>query len=449
MRLTRPNVSRLTLPEGRSEVIVFDDALKGFGIRVRAGGKRTWLVQYRIGAKQRRVTLGTVEAIDPDEARRRARDALAKVQLGGDPQTEKAEGKARASVTLGAVADLYLDRYASKRLRERSLVEVRRYLKTHWAPLREVALHKIGRAAVAARLAEIARDNGATAANRARATLSALFAWAMREGVADLNPVIGTNRPGEEVRRDRVLSDEELAAIWRACREDGHGRIVRLLLLTGQRAGEVGGMAWGELDLDGARWSLPAGRTKNGLAHEVPLPGMAVRALAAIPRREGRGLVFGEGEGRGFQGWSRAKAALDARLAEAAATGGAKVAPWRLHDLRRTVATVMADRLGVLPHIVEAVLNHISGHKAGVSGVYNLAVYRAEKRDALERWAEHCGALVRGGRGRSWRCVTASGARLEGVHTGRLPRNADRRHAGGGAVDARPDRGNADQGGGV
>src|SRR3954463_9424054 len=95
MRLTRPNIARLALPAGKSETIVFDDALPGFGVRLRAGGKRTWIAQYRLGAKQRRITLGNVEAVDLDEARKRAKDALAKVQLGADPQTEKADARAR------------------------------------------------------------------------------------------------------------------------------------------------------------------------------------------------------------------------------------------------------------------------------------------------------------------------------------------------------------------
>src|SRR5215203_5593751 len=119
MRLTRPNIARLALPSGKSEIIVFDDALPGFGVRLRAGGKRTWIAQYRLGAKQRRITLGTVEAVDPDDARKRAKDALAKAQLGGDPQAEKADARARASVTLGAVAERYLA-VAKGRLRPRS-----------------------------------------------------------------------------------------------------------------------------------------------------------------------------------------------------------------------------------------------------------------------------------------------------------------------------------------
>jgi integrase len=140
-------------------------------------------------------------------------------------------------------------------------------------------------------------------------------------------------------------------------------------------------MSWDELDLHQGVWRIPRDRTKNGLPHEVPLSEIAIAILDDQPRRGGKQLVFGEGEGS-FQGWSKAKAALDRRILLA----GAQLLPWRLHDLRRTVATGMAE-LGTLPHVVEAVLNHISGHKAGVAGIYNRATYFQERREALRQWA--------------------------------------------------------------
>jgi integrase len=388
MKLTRPYVSRLVLPAGKTEQIIFDDALPGFGVRLRAGGKRTWIAQYRVGRQQRRVTIGSVDVLDPDEARRRAKEILAKVQLGGDPQTEKVEVRTQAVLNLGSIAGTYLERYASARQKPRTFVETSRYLEVSWKPLHGVPLVKIDRRMVAARLAEVAKERGEITSNRARAALSGLFSWAMREGLVDANPVIGTNRSVDERSRDRVLSDEELAAIWRACRDDDYGRIVRLLILTGQRREEVGGMLGEEVDLLRARWTIPRERTKNGLPHEVPLPSAALEIIRGDSPVSSRSLLFGEGKGP-FQGWSKAKAALDRRIAQ----GGVKIAPWRLHDIRRTVATRMAE-LGVLPHVVEAVLNHISGHKAGVAGTYNRALYSAEKRQALELWAEHVRARV-------------------------------------------------------
>jgi integrase len=396
VKLTKATVQKLALPPGKSETLAFDDALPGFGLRIRAGGKRTWIVQYRIGRKQRRVTLGTIETVDADEARKRAKDVLSKVHLGSDPQLDKAEARVQASVTLGIVAEDYLARRASARLKPRGLLEVERHLRKQWAPLSDLPIQKITRADVAARLAKIAKENGPFAANRARATLSALFSWAIGEGLADATPVLGTNKAADEIKRDRVLSDGELRLVWECAGAGDYGAIVRLLILTGQRREEVGGMLWSELDLAKGLWRIGAERAKNGLAHEVPLSIAAVEILQAQERRDDRALVFGAGAGA-FQGWSNAKRALDARMLARMRENNplARLPPWRVHDLRRTCATRLGD-LGEQPHVVEAILNHISGSKAGVAGIYNRASYANEKRKALDLWADHVDALASG-----------------------------------------------------
>ena len=390
MKLTAATVHKLKLPPGAPDKIFFDDGLRGFGLRVRDGGKRTWIAQYRVGTKQRRVTLGTVENLDALAARQRAKDVLSKVHLGGDPQTEKAEKRAEAAMTLGSVVDSYLKRHAASRLRPGTFTDVERYLRRHWAPLSEKPAGKVTRANVAARLADIAGGSGGYAANRARAALNALYAWTIAEGLTDSNPVVGTRKAVDEIARDRVLTDAELAAIWNVGGDGDFGAIVHLLILTGQRREEVAAMTWDEVDLEGATWRIGGERTKNARVHEVPLASQAIDILRTINRRDGRALVFGSRKGP-FSGWSKAKASLDARVS--AALG--RSPPWRLHDIRRTVATRMAD-LGVQPHVIEAVLNHISGHKAGVAGVYNRATYAAEKRHALDMWGAHVADLVEG-----------------------------------------------------
>ena len=395
MKLTKANIARITFPAGKTEHIVYDDDLAGFGLRLHPSGRRSWFVQYRLGQKQRRLKLGTVEQLDPEKARTHARAALAKVSLGTDPATETEQAKAQATITLKRTAEDYLARYASNRLKPGSLAEVERHLRQHWKPLGERPLASIKRAHVAARLAEIARDNGPFAANRARAALSALFTWSIGEGFADDNPVAGTHRPTEEVARDRVLTDAEIALVWRQSGAGDYGAIVRLLLLTACRRDEVGAMAWSELQ--GSTWSVPGERTKNGLPFDLTLPPMTLEVLQAVHAREGRDLVFGSRAGP-FSGWSKAKVELDARmLAALKAERGSRavLTPWRLHDLRRTAATRMGD-LAVQPHVVEAVLNHISGSKAGVAGIYNRAAYREEKRAALALWAERIAKLTSG-----------------------------------------------------
>jgi integrase len=395
MKLTQASVKGLSLPSGSRDKLFFDDELPGFGFRIRDGGKRTWIAQYRLGKKQRRLTIGTVANTTADEARKRAKGILSKVHLGADPQIEKAEARVQASSTVQTAVERYLCERAPL-LKLRSLAEVQRHLRKHFAALSEMPLAKVTRAQVAAELAKIAKQNGLFAANRARAALSSLYSWAMGEGLADRNPVIGTNKATNEIARDRVLSPLELSAIWHEAGDGDYAAIVKLLVLTGQRREEVGGMLWSEVDLDGSIWRIRAERTKNGLPHDLPLSSPAVAILRDRAKRERRDLVFGTGDGP-FQGWSNAKSALDARVLKRLRREDkkAQLAAWRVHDIRRTVATRLAD-IGVLPHVVEAILNHVSGHKAGVAGVYNRAAYAAEKRAALNLWAVHVAEAATG-----------------------------------------------------
>jgi hypothetical protein len=193
--------------------IVFDGTMPGFGIRLRDGGKRTWVVQYRVGTKQRRVTLGTVETLNADEARKRAKSALSTVHLGHDPQLEKTEGRAQSAVTLRSIVERYLKERAAKRLKPKTLAEVTRSLREHWKPLHAILLTKVMRIDIAGQLGRITKERGPIAANRSRSYLSTLYAWAIAEGLADANPVVGTNKAAEEISRDRVLSDEELRLV--------------------------------------------------------------------------------------------------------------------------------------------------------------------------------------------------------------------------------------------
>jgi integrase len=212
-----------------------------------------------------------------------------------------------------------------------------------------------------------------------------MFAWIMKEGVVlpRGNPAAFTNKRAEQPR-DRVLSNTELKLVWWAVNDDDYGRIVKLLILTGARAEEISGLQWSEID--NGSINLPGSRTKNKRAHVVPLTEPAKAIIASMERGK-RTNVFGRDDS-GFYGWSKCKTRLDQKLGDA-------VAPWRIHDLRRSAVTHMAE-LGVQPHIIEAVINHASGHKASVAGIYNRATYDKEKREALNLWAEHVMALVEG-----------------------------------------------------
>jgi integrase len=392
MRLDN-RVARLTMPAGKNDVIFFDDALRGFGYRVRRGRRhlfKTWIVQYRAHGRTRRVLLGSADVLTVEQARGQAKKLLAKVALGEDPQGEREAARRQQTRTLRSVVEIYL---AAKRtsLRPASLRVTKLYLTgaAYFGPLHSTPIDKITRADVASCLGVIARKSGTTTASRARSALSTLFAWAMGEGLCEANAVIGTNKPADPPARDRVLTDSELAAIWNACEGDDHGRIIRLLALTGARRQEIAGMRWSEIDLPAGTWTLPKERAKNGRALTLPLPPLALEIINTVPQIVGRDQLFGARAQAGFTQWDLHKRRLNGRL-------GGKVKAWRPHDLRRTVATRMAD-LGVQPHVIEAVLNHYSGHRRGVAGIYNRSPYEREMRAALALWADYVAAMVSGG----------------------------------------------------
>ena len=248
--------------------------------------------------------------------------------------------------------------------------------------MHSLRLSQIDRRKIAALLGEIETSSGPAARNRLRSTLSAFFNWCITEGLLETNPVQGTAKAEENGSRERVLTREELRQLWRALGDDKFSDVVRLLLLTGQRRNEIGKLQWSEVELGRKLIVLASGRTKNGRQHEVPLSSQAVALIKRHPRRNSSDFLFGK---RGFSDWHVAKAKLDQRVG---------VAPWTLHDLRRTCATQMAE-LGVLPHVIETTLNHVSGHKAGVAGVYNRSKMSDAVREGLQRWADYIDHIAR------------------------------------------------------
>jgi integrase len=381
VKLTERTVPGLRVPAGKTEAIIFDDDIGGFGLRLRSGGSRVWVFQYKVGDKGRRISFGKYPAVTPKKAREQAAEFHARVRLGQDPAGEKAKSRTRAAETFGAIQQKFLA-FQQSRLRRRSFIEVVRHLQAHAKPLHGYPLSGIDRRQIAARLSEVADGSGPIAANRTRATLSTFFSWAIREGLAESNPASFTNKR-EERSRERVLGDEELRLLWRGLPDNDYGRIVRLLLLTAMRRAEVAELRWQEIDFDTQTILLPGQRVKNGNGHRVPMSPAVHAILAGQPRRSD--FVFSSRRADNFNGWANAKRELDEKVP--------LTAPWVLHDLRRTAATRMAD-LGVHPHIVEAVLNHTGGHKAGIAGVYNHARYEPEKSAALNLWADHVTKIV-------------------------------------------------------
>jgi integrase len=389
MKITARTIAGLKLPGGKNDAIYFDDDMPGFGIRLRVSGaqvRRSWVAQYRSFGRTRRVLLGSAELLNVEQARAAAKKVLARVTLGHDPQAEKIARRQKDTHSLkGIVAD-YLA-FKQRTVRPRTYGEIVRYLTGHFfKPLHNIPIDQITRKDVAARLTKITLENGSITASRARIALSGFYAWAMGQGLAEANPVIGTTRPQEAKPRERVLNDDELAQVWKACGDDAFGKVIRLLVLTGARRAEVGGMRWSELDFERGTWAIPAERVKNGRQHTLPLTSLAISIIESVPRRVGRDHLFGTRSDGGLSHW-HAKAELDQRVT---------IKPWRVHDLRRTLATRLCD-LGVAPHVVEQILNHQSGHRAGIVGVYNKSVYANEVRAAMALWSDHIHTLIEGG----------------------------------------------------
>jgi integrase len=389
MKLTQTRIEGLKCPPEKRDMLVFDDEQRGLGVRVTTSGSKTYLAQYAFHGQKRRIPLGSCSAVSLAKARDAVRAMMGDVAKGIDPAAErkKAVSEARRmaaheALTLSALlSDWQALHLASKR--PSYAAEAVRAVRNAFSRYLDLPAADLGRATAVKTLDAMARKGSASMAARTAAYSKAAYGWAVKRGAVSVNPFL--NLPvAPTPRRERLLSDDELAALWRAT--DGAGPfngIVRFLILTGQRREEVAGMTWAELSCDFSIWTIPASRAKNGATHIVPLSTLAQDLLRSLPQ-------FGElvfpGLRGPFNGWSKAKAALDARSG---------VTNWRLHDLRRTCATGL-QRLGVRLEVTEQVLNHVSGSRAGIVGVYQRHDFASEKRAALKAWGEHVRAIVEG-----------------------------------------------------
>jgi integrase len=381
----KPGADRQEIPDG---------GCRGLYLIVQPSGRRSWAVRYRFDGKPKKLTLDGVGSLA--EARKAATGALHELERGNDPSALKFDAKAtadkaaaeRAGDTVDNLAAQFIERYAKKQTRPASWRMTQRIfdriiLPAWWGR----SIHEIKRRDVID-LVEGVAEKTPILANRVHAALSKFFNWLASRDVIVASPVAGVARPSKENARDRILSDGEIKAVWSACDVIGGqgGACVKLLLLTGQRRGEVAGMRWAEIEDD--LWTLPPDRTKNGQKHSVPLSRQVMAVIGSVPQiaNDADSVFVGAGN-RKLAGFSHIKDDLDAHLK--------LKGPWVLHDLRRTVASGMA-RIGVTLPTIERVLNHKSESFAGIVGVYQRHDFAAEKRAALQRWADHVEGIVKG-----------------------------------------------------
>jgi integrase len=381
--------SRKAPATGRA--IYTDATVPGLGFRVsdvtprNPEGRRDWLLRYRPrGQAQKAVALGTYPAVSLSSARQRAGEIVAAARRGVDLTAleereaevqRAAEAKARP---LSEIARAYLD--SIKRLRSWRSIESR--TRCHIIPkLGNKPVGEITRADVVEFLDDLERKEGLRhQVNRCRETLRAIFAYAIERDLVTVNPVTGVSKRKVEIPRDRTLTTDELTALWRAIDKlpQLSRAYFRLLVLTGARRNEVRCMAWSELDLDAGLWRVPPERNKSGRAFDLPLTAPVVETLRALPRIGP--MVF----------TLNGKQPMAVHQLIERVRGDAGLIDVRLHDLRRTLRTGLAE-LGVSFEVAERVLNHAM---PGLQAVYNRYNYMAEKRTALALWAEHVLALT-------------------------------------------------------
>lgn len=388
----RPGATRREVPDGLVRGLFFI-------IQASPSAARSWAVRYRNSdGRTRKLTLGGFPALDLKAARGRAREVLLVVAEGADPASAKHAAKAEAAAErdlVERVANEFVQRYCKPK--NRSWEETARLLDREVVtPWRGRHLAAITRADVNELLDGVVDRGSGIAANRLLAALRRMCGWAIERGLIETSPCDRVRAPTAERSRDRLLTDEELRAFWRATESlpGPQAGFLRVLALTGQRRSEVAEMNWGEIDLDAAVWVLPASRSKNGAGHTVPLSGPVLSILKALPRIEAMGVknspLFTFDGRRPINGFSALKRRVDKAMNESL---GEPAPDWRFHDLRRGAASGMA-RLGVALPTIEKVLNHASGSFAGIVSTYNRHGYAGEMRDALDRWAAFVERLV-------------------------------------------------------
>lgn len=410
-KITDRSVNQKPPASGQTEI--WDTACPGLFLRISYGGRRTYGVMTRVHGKQVRRTIGTTDSHKLSEARDAARMVIRDAAKGIDGASREAkreasrlakiQGERGKANSFRAVVEAYLadkGKHGGANMKSHDLVKQR--LENHAMPtFGDRPIAEITKAEVRDLLRGMIASDKPVASNRLLGNLKLVFKWAVENDKIESSPIADLDKPHEEKSRDRALSGPELAEVWKACETlpKAHAAVVRTMILTGARRTEAGSMMKSELQ--GDEWHLPGERSKNGRPHIWPLPEFALEVIESAPKSEDCACVFSTDEEHPVSGWSKIKSTLDAAIAEARKKAKMKesMPHWTLHDLRRTMVTRMNEDLEIPPHVIEAIINHVSGQsRVGVAGIYNRATLLPQRRQALKAWAEHCRALATGGR---------------------------------------------------
>lgn len=419
VRLTKRNIeaamrsqrARAELDGKVREVILWDDQLKGFGIRLAPSSRAYWLVLMRIGvggskAKFSKKYFDDYESLAPDKAREKASALLFEIKSGTDlkEKTRVERRKALEVYSSGKLKDVWKKYFEKQNKPGRYWHEVKRRFEGEIIPVLkpDTLVSNISKKDIIS-LLDAKETVTRSGARLHYAALSPFFKWCVQREIITQSPMAGLSQPKPYASRDRVLTDEELLLVWKAASDLPYpwGPFYKLLILTLQRRDEVANLPWSELTIKRGEWIIPSARTKNGKEHLVHLSNWSIDILGSMASvgESGETFVFTTAskvvDRKRFElpisGFSKAKLLLDAKIKEL--NHGRAIPEWRVHDLRRTGATGMGA-LGVAPHVTERILNHTSGVTGGLVGVYQRFEYVAERRDAMSKWANHISQLI-------------------------------------------------------
>ena len=374
-RLSDTFIKNLKPREERYEV--YDANQPGFAVRVSKTGIKSWIVFGRINRQRVRRTLGSYPAMSLSMARERARETLQEIRDG-------ISQKQVAPLRFNEGLELWYEREQASR---KSFRNVQNAIALHVKPaLRGKLVNQVTKHDLLSIIDGLEDAGKRTQANRVRAYLKRFFKWAAERDLIDLSPAEHLPRAATEASRDRVLSQDELRAVWQAAEQLGYpfGPMTQLLILTGQRRAEVAGALWSEIDLKNRTWTIGKERSKNGKANIIGLSEQAMRLIKQLPRRLGSDYLFTVTGSTASSGFSHAKTRLDR---------DSGVSDWRLHDLRRTFATHSVEHLAIAPMVIDKILNHQSGVVSGVMAVYQRQELLSERRNALQSWADYLDQL--------------------------------------------------------
>lgn len=379
-QLTDLTLRRLTT-DGADRIEVWDGRMPGFGMRVSKNGTKTFILLYRHRGRPRRLSLGRWPIVSLAKARQKARAALQTLDDGSDPAIGHRPDD-NPSFRFDAVVQAFVDRHCLQRNRASTAKETQRLLRKHFvAAWGQRDIRDLRQADINSVVDGLVEDGRPSEANHALGVVKTLFSWCFDRDMLIANPCAKVKKPAKHGKRSRTLSEDELKKVWHASLGEGFpfGPLVQLLLLTGQRRGEIAQMQWQQLDFNARCWTIPESIAKNGREHVLPLSDAAVEILQSMPRLNKTYVFPARGNDKAtVSGFSKPKVRLEMVVG---------ASDWTLHDLRRTTATYLA-RLGTAPHVIERILNHVSGSFGGVAGVYNRHAYLEEMRAAMQQWGE-------------------------------------------------------------